>query len=178
MKKNRSLLCIMLAAVICLGMSPINAMAAENTEDTGVAVLEMVLTEGLTLDITDENVFGGLYDLDSNGLMRTVMLTNCAIRMGYVDDTYLHVEFLTGCSDKATEIGIKDIKIQKQVGIFWTTIATSEGGSATNTSGCSGSSDCYGVVKGETYRVSCTHYAYVGGTYYSLDNVTAGHKFN
>lgn len=175
MKRKRRVISLLLAVVMCLGMNSMHVFAAEAV---GADVMEVVQSEGLTLDITDENVYGGIYDLEANGSVREVMLTNCVIRMTYVDSSYLHMEFLTGSNAEATEIGVKDIKVQEKNGIFWNTIATSEGGSATNTYGFSGSCNSYTVVLGKTYRVCCTHYAYINGSYLSLDNVTDGHQFN
>ncbi|MED9904376.1 MAG: hypothetical protein UFG06_09340 [Lachnospiraceae bacterium] len=175
MKKKRRVLCMVLAVMLCLGMNPMGAMAAETV---GADVMEMIRSDGLSLDIADENVFGGLYDLEANGNAREVMLTNCAIRMAYVDSTYLHMEFVTGSNAEATQIGVKDIEVQEKNGIFWNTIATSAGGSATDTYAFSGSCNSYTVELGKTYRVCCTHYAYINGSYLFLDNVTDGHKFS
>lgn len=174
MKRRNKIIGMLLAVVLSMGLNPVSSIAAENRN---VTVMEMTLSEGLTLELTDENVYGGLYDRETNPGARTVMLTNCVIRMGYLDNTYLHMEFVTGSNYEATEIGVKDIKVQEKKGIFWNTIATSSGGSVENHSAFSGHCNCYTVVKGETYRVSCVHYAYINGSYYSLDNVTDGHKF-
>lgn len=174
MKAKKRILGLVLAVAMACGMNPASASAAESET---VTEMKMVQTEGFSLEVDGETVFGGLYDVEGNSYVRTVMLSNCAIRMGYVDSSYLHIEFLTGASHDATEIGVKDIKVQEKVGIFWKTIATAPDGYATNTTGFVAQCNCYSAVLGETYRVSCTHYAYINGDYYSLDNVTDGHKF-
>lgn len=176
MRNIRKALCLLLAGMLLVGMDPVYAAAAGEAD---IAAMEMEKQEALTLALTDEGVYGGLYDVEGSSGARAVMLTNCAIRMTYETDS-LYLEFVTGCNYEAGEIGVKDIKVQKKKGIFWETwetIATSEGGYHINSYDHVGHCTCTSVVKGETYRVSCTHYAYVGGVYYSLENVTDGHKF-
>ena len=173
MTRKKQILSMVLAVVIACGINPMSASAAEEA----VVVMDMVQTDGLTMDIDEDVVFGGLNDLEENPMGRAVRLSNCVIRMGYVDGSYLHIEFLTGANYDATEIGVKNIKVQEKVGIFWNTIATAPDGYATDTAIFSAQCNCYSAVPGETYRVSCTHYAYINGDYYSLDNVTDGHKF-
>lgn len=172
MKKAKKILCLMLAVILCVGGSSVNVRAAETA-----AVLQMSVQEDLTLDLADDAVFGGVNDCITNPNARVIMLTNCAIRMTY-DPSSLYMEFVSGCNAEASELGVKDIKVQEKNGIFWNTIATSAGGSVANATGFVGSCTCTTVEKGETYRVSCVHYAYINGTYYSLENVTDGHKFN
>lgn len=174
MKVKRRVLGLVLAVAITCGMNPVSASAAESET---VTEMEIVQTEGFSLEVDGKTVFGGVYDINVNPNVRTVMLSNCSIGMTYVAGSYLHIEFLTGASHDATEIGVKDIKVQKKVGIFWSTIATAPDGYATDTTIFAAQCNCYSAVLGETYRVSCTHYAYINGDYYSLDNVTDGHKF-
>ncbi len=177
MKNLRKVLCLALAGIMAMGLNPVHIVAAEEAK---VTAMNWINQEEMTLDLADEDVYGGLYDLDPESMARTVMLTNCAIRMTY-ETSSLYMEFVTGCNYEASEIGVKDIEVQKKKGIFWEsweTIATSSGGSSIRSYDHIGNCTCTTVVKGETYRVKCTHYAYVGGVYYSLENVTDGHKFN
>lgn len=176
MKNLRRALCLLLAGLLLIGLDPVYAAASE---EAAIAAMQMMQQEALTLELTEDGVYGGLYDVDGGSGARVVMLTNCAIRMTY-ETSSLYLEFVTGCNYEADEIGVTDIKVQKQKGIFWETwetIATSEGGYENNSYDHIGNCTCTSVVKGETYRVSCTHYAYVRGVYYSLENVTDGHKF-
>ena len=73
------------------------------------------------------------------------------------------VEIATCTTKTASVVGCKDIVIQKQ-GLFgWTTVATSSGGASYNVTGSVCTVLYDGAVKGETYRVLCTHYANVDG---------------
>lgn len=172
MRRTKKLLCMVLAFALGVALQPAQTFAMEeNVEQLTVTPLAE-----LTLEENTEGVFGGLNDMEGNPNGRAVILYECAIRMTY-EPANLYVEFMTNCSDIASEIGVKDVKVQEQNGIFWNTIATSVGASAKNQTIFLGGCDCNSVVKGATYRVKCVHYAYVNGVYYSLENVTDGHKF-
>lgn len=173
MKRTKRFLCMTLAVILGVVFNPVRAVAAEEK----VAMMYVTQQEGLTLNLDDADVYGGLYDSTGNSQARVIMLTNCAIRMTY-ETASLYMEFVSGCNAEASELGVKDIKVQEKNGIFWNTIATSSGGSIANATSFVGNCTCTSVVKGETYRVKCVHYAYINGTYYSLENVTDGHKFN
>lgn len=162
-----------LAVILGIGLNPVRAAA----EEEKVVLMYVTQQEGLTLNPDDADVYGGLYDVEGNPYVRAIRLTNCAIRMTY-ETASLYMEFITGCNTEASEIGVKDIEVQEKNGIFWNTIATSSGGSIANDIDFIGNCTCTSVEKGETYRVKCVHYAYINGTYYSLENVTDGHKFN
>lgn len=58
-------------------------------------------------------------------------LKNCNISAAYMSYG-LYIQTETGTTVTASELGVKDIKVQQKNGIFWTTIATSGGGSDTN----------------------------------------------
>lgn len=106
----------------------------------------------------------------------TPSLTSCSISIS-CSSAGLYVGFYTNCSHTSEEIGVRDIKIQKKVGIFWTTVLTSAGGSCGDDY-MYGASLLYSNAEyGATYRVSCTHFAYCGGYDLQGQNVTDGVKF-
>ena len=74
--------------------------------------------------------------------------------------------------DASYLINCNIIKVQQKNGIFWTTIATSGGGSDTNDDVFCGSCECKNAVSGEIYRIKCTHFAYIGGKYYHYDHTS------
>lgn len=174
MKKTKRFLCMTLAVILGIGFNPVRAVAAEEEK---IVLMYVTQQDGLTLNLDDADVYGGLNDVEENPHVRTPRLTNCSIRMTY-ETASLYMEFVSGCNVDASELGVKDIKVQEKNGIFWNTIATSAGGSIANANSFVGNCTCTSVVKGETYRVKCVHYAYINGTYHSLENVTDGHKFN
>ncbi len=177
MTKNlKRKLCMILTVILAVSFNPGYVVASDSA---AVTVMNVEQQQELTLDISAQGVYGGKND-SGMSMARAVSMTNCAIRMTY-ETSSLYMEFVTGCNTEASEIGVKDIEVQKKKGIFWEsweTIATSAGNSIIRSDSFIGNCTCTTVVKGETYRVKCTHYAYVGGVYYSLENVTDGHKFN
>ena len=171
MRKMKKLLCVVLACMVGL-LQPMQVKAAE--ADT----LTFIVTETPTLDLADEGVYGGLYDVEGNPYQRDPELIKCTIRMSYgTNPDCLYMEFITASNVTASEIGIKDVKVQQKVGIFWNTIASGSGAYVTDDDIIVASSTCSSVVKGETYRVSCTHYGYLNGVYHSVVNTTDGYKF-
>ena len=90
----------------------------------------------------------------------------------------LHIAIDTGTTMTASVIGVKDIKVQHK-GLFgiWTTVATSDGAEAYNTSFVSIALTYTGAEVGENYRVVCTHYADVDG-YRELEHETEMVTFN
>ena len=74
---------------------------------------------------------GGV-NCDENSMSRdSSYLKNCNISAAYMSYG-LYIQTETGTTVTASELGVKDIKVQQKNGIFWTTIATSGGGSVTN----------------------------------------------
>lgn len=171
MRKMKKLLCVALACMVGL-LQPMQVKAAE--EET----LTFRVNGDSTLNLADEGVYGGLYDVEENPYQREPMLIKCTIRMSYgTNPDCLYMEFVTGSNVTASEIGIKDVKVQQKVGIFWNTIAFANGVSVTDDDVIVANCTCSSVVKGETYRVSCTHYGYLNGVYHSVVNTTDGYKF-
>jgi len=93
---------------------------------------------------------------------------NCLINV-ICDSAGMHVDFMVQADGKASVIGIKDIKIQKKVWYGWKTVATSSGAEDYNAGGFGCSLLYSGAEDGETYRISCVHYADVDG-YTEVEN--------
>ncbi len=87
------------------------------------------------------------------------------------------IEINTSLNASGAYVGVKDIKIQKKVWYGWDTVATSEGGQNTNTSASALNLLYTGAVKGETYRVTCTHYGYYT-KYIEIKNESDGYLCN
>ena len=86
------------------------------------------------------------------------MLFNCLICVNS-SSSGMRLTFSTDCTQIASEIGIKDVVIKQKVWYGWKTVATSEGGYYLNGSSYSGSILYTNAIKGEEYRITCTHYA-------------------
>lgn len=169
--KNRlkRLFGIALAVALAVGFNPCQAAAAES-------VMTLVLTETSELpDYDDPNVIWTTASGGTGGSARALYLVDCSIGMGYSSQG-LSMSFVTGCSEEAAEIGVSDVKVQKKVGIFWSTVASGAGSYEENSYDYGATSLYPNTEYGSTYRVSCRHYAYVDGTYIYLDNETDGHK--
>lgn len=145
-------------AVMLFGSAPMmEAEAAQqyNTRNETVEKIDAVVKE-----ISEE-------DFLKNSNVRTA-LYNCLINVGCSSDG-MYVEFVVNADDTASVIGIKNIKIQKKVWYGWKTVATSDGAEDYN-AGMFACSILYsGAEYGETYRISCVHYANVNG-YTELEN--------
>lgn len=165
MKLKLQILSLLLAVVLGMGIMPANVYAAENPVSR-VETMNMTYGQMGTPDIIMQG------NVNNSGLTRDASyLSNCNISIGYADYG-LHIVCQTSTTKMATKIGVTDVKVQEKSGIFWNTIATSSGSFVYNDETFLGSCDCTNVVDGKTYRIKCTHYAYVDGTYYSYDHTT------
>lgn len=170
MKNKKRVLTLLLSIAICLSFFPINASA----KSSWLAENMRMINSNTTLENPDV-----LRKINPNNLSMNrdaSYLNNCSISIAY--ESYgLYIQTETGTTKDATELGVKDIKVQQKNGIFWNTIATSGGGSIKNDHIFCGSCKCTNAVDGQTYRIKCTHYAYIGGNYYHYDNTTDGFKY-
>lgn len=162
------LVAVILAVTLGVGFNPCQAVAAESTTNLNVTNVTG------QIDFDDPNMVWTIVG-EGNENARVVHLHSCSIGMGYSSEG-LHMSFITNSSDRAEEIGVSDIKVQKKIGIFWSTVGTSVGAYETDSYDFGGSSLFTGVEYGSSYRVSCVHYAYINGQYVSLDNQTDWHE--
>lgn len=104
------------------------------------------------------------------------VLSACVVGIGIADNG-LHITFDTTATQKADEIGVKNVVIQEKTLFGWKDIPVSNY--------CTYNSDFYvgdiiytGAAKGTTYRVKCTHYAKFGSTELTLDNTSSEIVYN
>ena len=144
-RKSQRLLSLILAMLMMVCGSTMEVFAAENLEvcKEKVEVLDMVSLKTECDDI-NENIKAILYD--------------CLISVNSSSNG-MRVSFMTSCSQMTSLIGVKDIVIKQKVWYGWKTVATSSGGSFTNASTYMGSILYTNAIKGEEYRITCTHYA-------------------
>lgn len=162
MKKVVKALCFGLAAMIMVNTFTLEVSAAET-----ITIANEEIEQMKTVITTERNASG-------NPMART-FLVNCTIAIKNSSDGML-VEFITDATQKASLLGVKDIKIQKKVWYGWKTVATSTGAESQNVGGF----DCHvlytGAELGETYRISCVHYGTVD-SYTEVENQTEGFIF-
>ena len=163
-KRNRSkILSLLLSAILFAGIIPTDVLAASPVESMQMYVREAALEN------PDVVIYG---NPNENSMSRDASyLINCNISAAYMSYG-LYIQTETGTTVTASELGVKNIKVQQKNGIFWTTIATSDGGSITNDDWYMGISKCTNAIDGEIYRIKCTHFAYIGGNYYHYDNTS------
>lgn len=156
-RKIKKIAGLALAAMLFVSVPVMKTEAAQqyDTDNEAVEVIDVVVK-----DVSEE-------ELRQSSKVRTA-LYNCLINVGCSSDG-MYVEFLVNADGKASVIGIKDIKIQKKVWYGWKTVVTSDGAEDYNT-GIFGCSLLYsGAEYGETYRITCVHYADVDG-YNEVEN--------
>ena len=145
-QKLKSMKYLMVALVFFLGISPIKVYAAEPLVQTNTTIE--------TLEMLSANInFTRKDNISSRALLH-----NCLISV-YSGSSGMEVAFMTGCSQIASSIGVKEIAIKQKVWYGWKTVATSSGGYNTNDTVYIGTILYTNAIKGETYRITCTHYA-------------------
>ena len=164
-RKKQKIMLLLTWALLLTTVFPTNVSAATKIP---IENMQVDVTE-IALDNPDVVKYG---NPSAGNLSRdSGYLKNCNISAAYMSYG-LYIQTETGTTKMASELGVKDIKVQQKNGIFWTTIATSGGGSITNDDWFLGSCECKNAVSGEIYRIKCTHFAYIGGNYYHYDNTS------
>lgn len=120
-----------------------------------------------------ENVAHGHYDIPDNRGVRAATLNDCSICIT-VSANGVKGSIKTGSTVEASEIGIKNIKVEKYVNGKWTLVGNAPSGYRTNTNACAMDVWTDSAEKGVQYRISCTHYAILEGVLHELYNETGG----
>ena len=147
-RKMRRFFCTALAAMFLLSAPCTQALAAE--ADTGYEEVQVLEASVYSLP------------MDENAPSLQTVFGNCAIVVDGSDSGML-IQIQTQSFGVSSVIGVKDIKIQKKVWYGWQTVGTSSGGELTNVSNVVCSVLYEGAEKGETYKITCVHYANVDG---------------
>lgn len=124
-----------------------------------------------------ENVEHGIYDIPDIGGARAAMLTGCSIGVSVSADG-VRGSIKTGSTVQASEIGIRDIRVEKYVDGKWVLVGTHPGGSRKNDDVYVMNISTSSAVKGVEYRVSCYHYAILEGEKHEIFNQTKGVSYN
>lgn len=156
----RHMLSMVLAAVLLMGtpVLEVNAASGDGSLDQRVEVLE-----------AEVSVLG------TDAPVTRTMITNDAIVFG-TDSQGMVITIVTATSQKASVIGVKDVKIYKKVWYGWKEVATSSGGEALDCVSMCVTIHYNNAEKGETYKVICVHYGDVDG-YDEYEHESSGYKY-
>ena len=105
------------------------------------------------------------------------MLTGCSIGIS-VSAEGVRGSIKTGSTVQASEIGIRDIRLEKYEDGKWVLVASHPGGSKTNNDVYVMNVSTSSAEKGVEYRLSCYHYAYLEGEKHEVFNQTKGVSYN
>lgn len=103
-------------------------------------------------------------------------LSDCSISISGTSSG-VQIVLSTDATEKADEIGCKDIVIQEKVNGVWRDINVDDC-HITNDRHFGGSATYTNAVKGRTYKAHCTHYAKWDGTTKTLYNETSTFVYN
>lgn len=140
----KRIVCLVLVAVIMNCSYAMNAFAKETVD------FEVVNIEATVVGHDAEPAIG----------MRSTTFVSTAIHVSSSSQG-MSVTIDTDMNNTASVVGVKDIKVQLKNGNDWITVATSTGGEVSGHIGCSVSFTYSGAVKGQTYKICCTHYGNV-----------------
>ena len=161
-RRVRRFFCTALAALFLVSAPCTQALAAE--ADAGYEEVQVLEASVYALPV-DEN---------TPSLQTT--FGNCIISVSGSDSGMI-VDITTESGAVASVIGVKDIKIQKKVWYGWQTMVASSGGEVGGVSRMGCSILYEGAEKGETYRITCVHYANVDG-YIEASNDSGAFVYN
>ena len=120
-----------------------------------------------------ENVGYGLYDIPDITGARAATLANCSVGIS-VSANGVRGSIKTGSTVLASEIGIKDIKVDKYVGGKWELVGYAPSQYNINNDAIVMDVWTNSAQKGVLYRITCTHYAILNGVRHELYNETGG----
>lgn len=128
-------------------------------------------------ELVGKNVEHGIYDIPDIGGARASTLSGCSIGISVSADG-VRGSIKTGSTVAASEIGIRDIRVEKYVGGKWVLVGSHPGGHTTNDNAYALSVSTSSAVKGVEYRLSCYHYAIFDGEKHEVFNQTKGVSYN
>lgn len=117
------------------------------------------------------NVEHGIYDIPDGA--RAATLTGCTIGIS-VNANGVRGSIKTGSTVQASEIGIKNIVVEKLVDGKWKPLGDPQSGYRLNNDVCAMDVYTNSAEKGVQYRITCTHYAVLEGKMHELYNETKG----
>ncbi len=159
----KKVLSLALVAALLVATPAYEALA---TEELITVSPDVVVLEGTILEQNEQNGPSIVPFSTTSFSLASILV--------YYSSEGMKIQITTCLNATGAYVGVKDIKIQKKVWYGWDTVATSEGGQDTNTTGSAYGILYTGAVKGETYRVTCTHYGYYT-KYVEVKNESGGY---
>ena len=166
-KLQQKLSCMLLAVTLLFGMLPATVFAQED-----IAVFEGgEVTE--PIDVSDWEI-AGVKNYTGNPFARTPMITSINLYGTHVYEngqlTGLRI-YAKVSANETVKMGTKNIVVQKYLGNNkWQAVAYCAGGSGTGSGSYEYTALCTTLEKGQTYRISGTHYAYLSTGYKEIEN--------
>ena len=157
-EKLRCMVSLMLAVIFLVSTPVLEVSAADAGQDAAVEVL------------TAEVIV-----LATEPPRTRTMLQGNTIVIGE-ENGNLVIEATTGATERASVLGVKDIKIYKKVWYGWKEVATSDGGEAQDCVRMGVKIRCTNAERGTTYKATCVHYGNVDG-YSEVSNESASYVF-
>ncbi len=166
MKKGLKKVLIVLCSMVLFSSNNMGMIAhAEGKED------ELTIEE--YRELTGENITAGIYNTEGNSGAKAAMLDDCSIYVT-VSESGVVASIITGATEVAKEIGIRDIKVQKKINGIWVTLVEHSGLHDYNDTDFGATVTTGYAEKGAYYRVSCTHYAILSDGLHEIFNETDG----
>ncbi len=161
-KQLKKIISSMLIIVFFVSMMGIEVFAAESTNISDKDVMELK-AEVVGID-NDSEI--SIMSTDFVDASITVSRTSQGMR----------IVCTTIVNRTASIVGVKDIMVYHKEGSKWVPVATSDGGSLSDTMGVSITAYYPNAIYGDTYKISCVHYANVD-EYRELPSETIDFKY-
>lgn len=155
----RRIMSLLLSIMLLAGFMHTEVFAAENNED----ILELE-AKAVALDCESD-------------IMPLTFFVDATISVTHMDEG-MDIYIISCVAGEASYVGVKDIVVWHK-GWFgiWDDVAVSSGARVDGTSGM-GCSIIYPSAKvGDTYKITCVHYAEVDGEYKELPNDSGEFKY-
>ena len=161
-RRMRNVFSCILAVVLLLNCMDMKVFAAEFPEENAedVEVLEAIIER-----------FEPEFDI-----MPITRISDATISVSR-SDKGMEIFITTMTNEVSSVIGVKDIKVKHKVWWGWDTVATSTGGCVYDASAMSCTLYYAGAIQGDSYKISCVHYADVDG-YHELPSETTDFIYN
>ena len=153
-RMKKSIFSVLLTLLLMCNFS-IEVLAAEQND----CLVEEVLLESNIAQL-DCEVIG--YNQLSEIVPYATTFVDASITISF-DSAGMHITICTGMNDIASVVGMKDVEVHRKTLFGWELVAVSDGGEVYNLTTAVCSMTYTGAVKGERYRVTCTHYGDVDG---------------
>lgn len=164
-KRCLSNLIIILAACMCSLLITNTKISASEAEGDIIEMTQEEVDEVLSQNISEDY---GIVPCSTG-------LSICKLSI-VSDGNYLKIVFQTSANAKASKIGVKGLKVQKQDSSTWKTIYPQSGSydfKKTNTKICRGGFKISKKAAKKKYRVTSIHYAIIGGKTLTKNKTTA-----